>query len=127
MTLEHGDLRAWELVTQVPYVSQSAAFICLAINIFLPGVGTMICACMGDKNINKTQLAMGLIQLMTAVYLIGWFLGIYWGYLIVAKSQRESEQQRAAEGFSNNGPYKGQTGAQNRGSMQRNNPYEDGI
>ena len=29
---------------------------------------------------------MGLIQFLTSVVLIGWFLSIYWGYLIVMKA-----------------------------------------
>ena len=44
----------WELITDVPQVGIIYAYICLALNILLPGVGTMLCACLGDANINKT-------------------------------------------------------------------------
>ena len=54
MQIGSQDLRVWELVTDVPQIGIVYAYICLVLNIFLPGVGTMICACLGDANINKT-------------------------------------------------------------------------
>lgn len=62
---------------------------CLVLNIFVPGTGTMLCACIGDANMNKTQIGVGLVQLLTSVYLIGWLVSVYWGYLIVKKSKGE--------------------------------------
>ena len=52
--LSEGDKRFWELATQVPQLSLVWAYVCLALNIILPGVGTMLSACLGDSNINKT-------------------------------------------------------------------------
>ena len=77
------DLRVWELVTMVPVVGNIWSYICFILNVLLPGVGTMLCACLGDANLNKTQLVVGVAQMLTSVYLIGWFVSIYWGYLIV--------------------------------------------
>ncbi len=35
---------------------------------------------------SKTTFFIGLFQLLTAAFLIGWFLSVYWGALVVAKS-----------------------------------------
>ena len=54
LSVNNQDLRVWELVTQVPQVSNVWAYVCLVLNVILPGVGTMLVACLGDKNMNKT-------------------------------------------------------------------------
>ena len=49
----------------------------------------MLASCLGEetsKGGNKTQLIIGFLQFLTAIYLIGWISSIYWGYLIVVKS-----------------------------------------
>ena len=48
------DLRVWELITMVPQVGNIWAYVCCAMNVFIPGSGTMLCACLGDSNMNKT-------------------------------------------------------------------------
>ena len=53
------DLRVWELCTAVPKLNLCWAYTCLFLNIFFPGIGTMIAACVGDKNVNKTQVLIG--------------------------------------------------------------------
>ena len=48
---------------------------------------------------------MGLIQLMTAVYLLGWGFSIYWGYLIVVKSSGDHNSiKQLMNGSSASGP-----------------------
>lgn len=54
----------------------------------------MISACLGSTKLNKTQLVVGLLQLMTAVYFIGWFVSVYWAYLLVKKSMADAEEVR---------------------------------
>jgi hypothetical protein len=83
-------MRAYELATNVPQLNVLWAYICLGLNILLPGFGTMLCACL-DSNINKTQAVIGLFQLLTAITLIGWLCSIYWGYLIVIASSGNIE------------------------------------
>ena len=50
---------------------------------------------------NKTQVIIGMFQLMTAVFLVGWIVSIYWGYLIVEKSEGGHQCMRPLVG---NGP-----------------------
>ena len=59
--ISNQDMRVWELVTAVPIIGNVWSYICFGLNVLLPGTGTMLCYCLGDKNINKTQLIIGLI------------------------------------------------------------------
>ena len=49
-----ADRRAWELVTNVPMLTNVWAYVCLIINCILPGWGTILSSWLGDVNINKT-------------------------------------------------------------------------
>jgi hypothetical protein len=65
---------------------------CAVANLLIAGLGTVICAFLTDKNINKTQLWVGLMQFLTAPFLIGYLLSIYWSYLMITKvGKTESE------------------------------------
>ena len=44
---------------------------------------------MSDRNVNKTQLFVALMQFLTAPYLLGYLLSIYWAYLIVKKVNKK--------------------------------------
>ncbi len=59
-----------------PHLSMPTAWIILIINIFMPGIGTMIVACLGTNN-SVYFLVSGLFQLITAYFLIGWILAIW--------------------------------------------------
>ena len=98
LSVPQADIRAWELVTDVPELQNVWAYVCLILNIIVPGTGTMLCSCLGDENMNKTQLTLGFLQFLTAVYLVGWIFSIYWGYLIVLRSQGDHEQLKALVG-----------------------------
>jgi len=58
-----------------PVLTKTLAWILLFINIFFPGIGTMIVGCMDIKNPGYF-LCWGLFQLLTAFLLIGWILAI---------------------------------------------------
>ena len=80
------DVDLWELIVKVPCMSGVWPYVCFILNLVLPGTGTMICSCVGyPEKWSKTQLTIGLIQMLTAVYLIGWICSIYWGYLMITK------------------------------------------
>ena len=137
--ISNEDLRVWELASNVPALMNIWAYVCFLLNVILPGTGTMLSACLGDANINKTQLVIGLVQLMTSVYLLGWLISIYWGYLLVKKSKGnhdEIKQLMSAAGGSREGqsPNAGAaTSSVNNSASaagtykkkQAMNPYED--
>ena len=129
LTVSDVDLRVWELVTDVPALQNIWAYVCFILNVLLPGTGTMLCACLGDKNLNKTQLGTGIVQLLTSVYLIGWLASIYWGYLIVVKSKGDHNEikQLMSSATGNSGAAQShQPGSvQMAGQKRPNNPYED--
>ncbi len=129
MQINAQDLRVWELVTNVPQVGNVWSYVCLILNIFLPGTGTMLCACVGDANLNKTQIAVGIVQLLTAVYFIGWCFSIYWGYLIVKKSKGEHNQLTqlisSVQGGNQQQQQQPDQFRQQQVIKKPNNPYED--
>ena len=56
------DAELWELLTSVPRLTGVSPYICLFLNIFLPGTGTMLCSCLGYQQAwSKTQLSIGII------------------------------------------------------------------
>ena len=86
-TISDADRRVWELVSDVPKLNILKAYGCAFVNVIFSGLGTILSAFLGDEpGVNKTQLIVGLLQMMTAVYLIGWLLSIYWAYKLVMKA-----------------------------------------
>ena len=51
------DKQVWNLATTVPLLSKPLAFFCATLNIFIPGLGTLVAAC-GSRGstVSKTQL-----------------------------------------------------------------------
>ena len=54
MVISEEDRHIWSLVTEVPKLSLNKAYGCALLNIFLPGVGTLVAACSGDGIVSKT-------------------------------------------------------------------------
>ena len=74
------DVELWDLMTTVHscLVNGPWPYICLILNIILPGTGTMLMSCLGFPGAwSKTQLTIGIIQMLTAPYIIGWIFSIY--------------------------------------------------
>ena len=88
MKVPDQDVKIWNMLIDVPKVNQILAVLFCLINVILPGWGTMFAACatQSTPEVSKTQLALGLVQFLTAAFLIGWIASIYWGYLIVMKA-----------------------------------------
>jgi hypothetical protein len=67
----------------LPVIEEPQNLYCFLLNVFLPGFGTMYAAFLSknpkDKNINYF---IGLFQLLTALYVIGWVFSIIWGFFI---------------------------------------------
>ncbi|XP_021245110.1 protein stum homolog isoform X1 [Numida meleagris] len=91
-----GPLRA-----AIPYMPFPVAVICLFLNTFVPGLGTFVSAftvlCgartdLPDRHICCVfwlNIAAALIQILTAIVMVGWIMSIFWGMdmVILAISQ----------------------------------------
>ena len=85
------DVEVWEHITDVSTLTGPWPYICAVLNFFLPGTGTGLAGIIGDTNSwSKTQLGIGLCQMLTSVYLVGWIWAMYWAYLIVKKTFKDS-------------------------------------
>jgi hypothetical protein len=74
-----------ELQDKLPKVDKCMGIVLLIINCVFPGVGTMICACIGGHFVSE-NLIVGLIQFLTCACIIGWIWSIWWGVVIFQKS-----------------------------------------
>ncbi|MFH4976413.1 hypothetical protein AB6A40_003122 [Gnathostoma spinigerum] len=98
----------------IPFLPVPVAFVCLTLNIILPGSGTILSGfsalCMGQPRINFKEgrklvtvvinALVGLSQFFTITFLlVGWFWSIAWGGLIIIHSMqyRDALQQRRQE------------------------------
>ena len=68
----------------VPQVDKTMALIMLVINVFLPGIGTIIAAVLDDSNM--TKILIGVAQFILAMFLIGWLWAIVWGIFMLQKA-----------------------------------------
>ena len=75
-----------EWITSIPSVNGCCAFFILILNIFFPGVGTLVLACIGDRFACGNQFLVGILQIILAPLIIGWIWSIYWGILVLGKS-----------------------------------------
>ncbi|XP_045393128.1 LOW QUALITY PROTEIN: protein stum homolog [Lemur catta] len=96
-----GPLRA-----AIPYMPFPVAVICLFLNTFVPGLGTFVSAftvlCgartdLPDRHVCCVfwlNVAAALIQVLTAIVMVGWIMSIFWGMdmVILAISQGYKEQ-----------------------------------
>lgn len=64
---------------------KSWAIVLLIINVFLPGVGTIINSMLG-QGITYTGIMIGALQMLLSVGIIGWLWSIYWGVLMYERS-----------------------------------------
>ncbi|XP_033000541.1 protein stum homolog isoform X1 [Lacerta agilis] len=100
-----GPLRA-----AIPYMPFPVAVICLFLNTFVPGLGTFVSAftvlCgartdLPDRHICCVfwlNIAAALIQILTAIVMVGWIMSIFWGMDMVILAISQAERRcRAAE------------------------------
>ena len=72
--------------SSIPSMNKTTALILFIVNIFFPGLGTMISACVGGGSLNTDQLLVGILQWLTAFLIIGWIWSIWWGWLMYSKA-----------------------------------------
>lgn len=68
-----------------PILSTPVAILILLLNIFFPGVGTMVIGCVSGINVGG-WLCVGLLQLLLAFIIIGWIWAIFTGIMILSVS-----------------------------------------
>ena len=68
-----------------PVLSTPAAILILLLNIFFPGVGTMVIGCISGTEV-AGWICMGLLQLLLAFIIIGWIWAIFTGVMILSVS-----------------------------------------
>ena len=71
-------------------VQEPMHIVCFILNIFLPGVGTIISAFMGSDGLNTSALVFGLLQFFLAWTLVCWIWSIVHGWWIYEKSSTGS-------------------------------------
>ncbi|XP_032145342.1 protein stum homolog isoform X3 [Cebus imitator] len=92
-----GPLRA-----AIPYMPFPVAVICLFLNTFVPGLGTFVSAftvlCgartdLPDRHVCCVfwlNIAAALIQVLTAIVMVGWVMSIFWGMdMVILASYKE--------------------------------------
>jgi len=79
--VEEPDRELWKLVTTFPNSPLFIKYLMLILNIFFPGVGTMIYAIAGFRPFSKTQFIIGLMQFASSRVIIGYFWSVLWGVL----------------------------------------------
>ena len=63
-------------------------------NVGLSGSGTILAGGLEKNAWNKTQIAVGIFQFLTAAYLLGFFLSLYWAYLIVMTAIKSDDRAK---------------------------------
>ena len=69
-----------------PVLSIPMAWLILIVNIFFPGVGTIVVGCMGVENPGYF-FCWGIFQLLTAFFLLGWILAIQTSIALILKAE----------------------------------------
>ena len=82
-----ADLELLRLVQDVPKMPIHMAVGCAMLNVLLSGTGTIVSGFFGvPGGKDKTQIFIGVFQMLMATFVFGYFISWYWAYLIVEKS-----------------------------------------
>ena len=76
-------LDSWK--AELPVMPKGLAIVLLVINIFFPGIGTILASALGNE-CRPFNILVGLLQILTAGIIIGWVWSIWWGLIMVEKS-----------------------------------------
>mmetsp|Transcript_52667 Transcript_52667/g.128682 ORF Transcript_52667/g.128682 Transcript_52667/m.128682 type:complete len:91 (-) Transcript_52667:203-475(-) len=67
---------------RVPSMTQGMGVLLLLVNIFLPGIGSIIAGLLTGK---MSTAVIGILQFVLAFCIIGWLWSIWWGVLFVLR------------------------------------------
>lgn len=73
---------------QSPVIEKNNALICLIINLFFPGIGTIVGGVMG----NKPLIGRGVAQLLLAIIIVGWIWAIVTGIQMLQNATWKESQ-----------------------------------
>ncbi|KAK2174192.1 hypothetical protein NP493_818g00019 [Ridgeia piscesae] len=94
----------------IPYMPLSVAVICFLLNMFLPGIGTMVSGlsilCCGKSRLSSKEgtpmtalyvnIMVGVAQLFTVTFmLVGWFWSFTWGIYMVILALEDRKERKA--------------------------------
>ena len=89
--VSEDDKELWYMLEDLPALEWHWPYIAFTMNIVLPGTGTMLAGCMGYVPWNKLHIFIGILQMVTSVFLLGWLWSILWGYKIAKKGMMEQQ------------------------------------
>ena len=74
----------------VPMLGKCEAVYCFILNIFSPGLGTIMAGLYVSiencEGMPKCHILVAFLQILLSFGLIGWFWSWYWGYLLLVKA-----------------------------------------
>ena len=78
-----------ECFETIPKISQGAAVCWAILNVVMPGIGTVIASTLDQPGFNRMQFWIGIGQFFMSFFLIGWVWSIWWGWLIIQRSDAD--------------------------------------
>ncbi len=93
MKVEEPDRALWRLVTTFPRIPLPIKYLLLVINMFFPGIGTILYALGGYRPISKTQLVIGVMQYATKWMILGYAWSVIWGILFFYERKTRPEEE----------------------------------
>jgi TM2 domain-containing membrane protein YozV len=74
------------LLTKIKPTGPILSFFLFLLNVFIPGVGTMVNQCVGVGLFHWKGFFVGVAQLLLSPLLVGWFWSIWWGVEMMKRS-----------------------------------------
>jgi len=72
----------------IPVLDPGTALVVLILNIFFPGVGTIVCGCVGRNSNVVAWFFIGILQLVLIFCLIGWIWAIITGIQVLQRANQ---------------------------------------
>jgi hypothetical protein len=93
ITATDYDKKIFGIATHFPPMSISMKVIIAVLNLILPGIGTIVMSTR-YKKCSKTQLIIGLMQLLMTVEIVGYLWSLIWVVLVCIKTPSQPEEEK---------------------------------
>jgi hypothetical protein len=77
------------LVGNVPKTTVKQSILILIMNIIIPGSGTILLGIISDPR-NDNLIKTGVLQFISAIFVVGWIWSIWWGIELVKKAKDDA-------------------------------------